>query len=172
MYKLERFEDGGACVVNANEYDEPYRATFTAASQEEAEQIVVDLNREVLTRRLAEHRYTVEAAGITLPDGLQLLTDRENRGQLWDSYESLKHGLIPDTDWKAVNGWQRVDLAQMEVLAKALAAHIRACYRGERTVLTAISEAATIEATEAVDIVAAFAAAYTTAYDEVMGVTA
>lgn len=172
MYKLESYSNGGALVVNSAGSEETYRATFNAESEQEAEMIVVRLNQEVLLKVLADRRFTVETGGLELPNGLRILTDRENRSTLNDSFEIMKHGLIPDTDWKAVNGWKVVGLAEIELMTKAMAAHVRGCFRGEYTVATAINEAVSIVETEEIDVAALFNAAYNAAYEEVMGAEA
>ncbi|NNA16798.1 DUF4376 domain-containing protein [Pseudomonas lundensis] len=121
-----------------------------------------------LLATLAAYRFDFEVGGLELADGLRLLTDRESQSQLSNAFVTLKHGLIPDTDWKGSNGWQLVDLVQIEPIAKAVAAHGRGCFRGERQVQTLINEAATIADLEAIDIASLFDAAYREAYAEVM----
>ena len=172
MYKLESYNNGGALVVNSDDSDEIYRSTFNASSAQEAESIVVGLNQGVLLKILADHRYAIEIGGIELPNGLRMLTDRDNRNTFKESYQDMRDGLIPDTDWKAVNSWKTVELVEMESMAKALAAHVRGCYRGEFAVATAINAAATILGTEAIDVAVMFGAAYDAAYAEVMGTEA
>ena len=103
MYKLESYNNGGARVVNSDDSDEIYRSTFNASSAQEAESIVVGLNQGVLLKILADHRYAIEIGGIELPNGLRMLTDRDNRSTFKESYQDMRDGLIPDTDWKAVN---------------------------------------------------------------------
>ena len=77
MYQLESFVDGGALVVNTVEL---YRATFNAASAEEAEQIVVRLNKPVMLAALATHRFDFEVAGLDVTGGLRVLSDRQGNG--------------------------------------------------------------------------------------------
>lgn len=165
MYRLESFNKKGALVTNTEFL---YNSTFLAANVEEAEYIVICLNRDVLLRQLAIHRYAVEIGGLELTNGLRMLTDRDNRGTFKECYQDMKNGLIPDTDWKGVGIWKTVDLAEMEGMAKALSAHVRGCYRGEFAVATAISAAATIQATEEIDIEGQFNEAYQKAFNEVM----
>lgn len=117
---------------------------------------------------LADYRFKFEVGGLDLGDGLRVLTDRESQSQLSNAFVTLKHGLIPDTDWKGTNGWQLVDLVQIEPIAKAVAAHGRGCFRGERRVHTLINDAMTISDLEAVNIGELFGAAYQEAYAEVM----
>lgn len=165
MYQLESFVDGGALVVNTVEL---YRATFNAASAEEAEQIVVRLNKPVMLAALATHRFDFEVAGLDVTGGLRVLSDRQSQSQLTNSFTNLKHGLIPDTDWKAANGWQVGALDEIEPIAKAMAAHVRACFRGERVTETAINAAADMADIEAINIAELFSSAYKAAFDEVM----
>lgn len=121
-----------------------------------------------LLQRLAEHRYGFETQGLELSTGLRILTDRESQGQLGNSYTMLKNGLVPDTDWKGVNGWQVVQLAEIEPIAQAVAAHVRGCFRGERAVGVMIQATTQIKSAAAIDIPTLFAAAYQEAFNEVM----
>lgn len=168
MYMIESFENGSALVVNTDP-NTPYRAVHNAADEVEAERLVIEMNQPGMLTRLAEYRLSVEVGGLQLADGLRVLTDRESQGQLSSTYTDLKYGLIPNTEWKAANGWQVVDLETMEPIALAVAAHRRACFRGERLVMEAIEAADTLAMQEAIDINADFAVAYQSAYAEVMG---
>ncbi|QHF01236.1 DUF4376 domain-containing protein [Pseudomonas asturiensis] len=168
MYMIETFENGSALVVNTDP-NTPYRAVHNAADEAEAERLVIEMNQPGMLRRLAEYRLSFEIGGLQLADGLRVLTDRESQGQLTSSYTTLANNLIPDTNWKAANGWQVVTLKELEPIAKAVAAHVRGCFRGENAVFDAINGAKTMAAIEAIDIPAQFAAAYQVAYAEVMG---
>lgn len=165
MYRLESFDKKGALVTNT---EFSYNSTFLAANVGEAEYIVICLNKELLLRQLAVHRYAVEIGGLELPNGLRMLTDRDNRGTFKECYQDMKNGLIPDTDWKGIGIWKTVDLAEMESMAKALSAHVRGCYRGELAVATAINAADTIQATEKIDIEGQFNEVYQKAFNKVM----
>ena len=165
MYKLISYSDGFALVTN----DSPaYRAEHLVESAAEAEVLVVGLNQSGLMEQLAAHRFEFETSGLTLEGGLRIKTDRESQAQLANSYVTLKSGLIPDTDWKAANGWQVGGLAEIEPIAKTMAAHVRACFRGERAAEAAINAAATMADIEAISISELFGAAYQEAFDEVM----
>lgn len=165
MYKLERFDSEGALVTNTEFL---YNSTFIAETAADAEKIVVGLNQAVMLATLAAHRFAFEVAGLQLAGGMQVKTDRESQAQLNSAYVTVSGGLIPDTDWKGANGWQLVDLEEIKPIAKAVAAHGRGCFRGERLVQTAINEASSMDDIEAIDIPAMFASAYQDAYAEVM----
>lgn len=169
MYELKSFADGLALVENK---DLLFLSYIRAADEQEAETKVVDFNKALLIERLASHRFNIEVAGIELGDGLRVLTDRESQGQLNSAYTMLKYGLIPDTAWKAANGWQVGALAEIEPIAKTMAAHVRACFRGERVAAEAINAAVTIIDIKAISFPDLFAAAYQSAFDEVMGAAA
>ena len=165
MYTIESYTNGVATIVNSAEF---YRCPFNAATDDEAQTIVVAVNKPWFMSRLAALRFDFEVNGITLAKGLRIKTDRESQSQLSNAYVTLSNGLIPDTDWKVANGWQLVDLEQIRPIAKAVAAHGRGCFRGERLVQTAINEASSMDDIEAIDIPAMFASAYQDAYAEVM----
>ncbi|WP_256805989.1 DUF4376 domain-containing protein [Pseudomonas kurunegalensis] len=165
MYFIHSFTDAGVMVSNT---DMPYMSEFPAEDQAAAEAIVVELNQPALQDQLASYRFTFEVAGLELSDGLRVQTDRESQAQLFNSYNQLASGLIPDTDWKGWNGWQVANLAQLKPIAQAVAAHVRGCFRGEKAVSDAIQAAKTVAEVEAIDIIRQFQAAYQVAYDEVM----
>lgn len=167
MYKLESFENGAALVVS-DDLAAPYRAVHNASSLADAEQLVIEMNQPGMLTQLAEYRLSFEVAGLDLANGLRVQTDRESQGQLFNSYDQLKSGLIPDTDWKGQNGWQVANLAELEPIAKAVAAHVRGCFRGEKAVSDAIGSAATVADIESIQIIEQFRTAYQAAYDEVM----
>ena len=88
---------------------------------------------------LAALRYQKETGGITLA-GVAVRTDRESQAQLNGAYVSLKEGLIPDTPWKAANGWMPLTFADIAPIAQAVAAHVRACFAAERAHAQAIAQ--------------------------------
>lgn len=108
---------------------------------------------------LAEHRYGVETAGISV-GGAQIKTDRESQAQLSAAYTSLKSGLIPNTDWKAANGFQTVTLAEIEPIAAAVAGHVRACFAAERAITARLERLGTAGDLAAFDIPAEFNTEY------------
>lgn len=163
MYKLEWFDGEYAMITGPN-----YRAESLAGSAAEADAIAVGLSKPAMLAALAEYRFDFETGGLDLPGGLHILTDRESQAQLSSAFVTLQSGLVPDTDWKAANGWEVVTLGQITPIAKAVAAHVRGCFRGERTVQTAILAASTMAEIEAVDIRANFDTAYAEAFAEVM----
>jgi hypothetical protein len=165
MYQLRNLTDGNARIVSDNP---PYDSTFNVADEAEAVRIVLGLNRPPLLESLADHRFAFETDGLILDNGLRVSTDRESQAQLSSIYTDLTAGLIPDADWKAKNGWQRVDLETIAPIVKAVAVHRRACFRGERQVQASIDDAATIADIEAIDIQQHFATAYEQAFTEVM----
>lgn len=165
MYQIESISKEGVCVINTAA---PYRAVFTAADEAKAEAIVIGLNQPDMLAELAAYRFEVETGGLDLPGGLHILTDRESQGQLSSAFVTLQSGLVPDTDWKAANGWEVVTLEQIKPIATAVAAHVRGCFRGERTVQTTILAAGTMAEIEAIDIRGDFDTAYAEAFAEVM----
>ncbi|MFP6364634.1 DUF4376 domain-containing protein [Pseudomonas aeruginosa] len=164
MYKLQSYKKPYARIVDGD----TYASDFLADSEAEGEAIAVSMNKPELLIALAAHRFSVETGGLQLKDGLRILTDRESQAQMDSTFSDLKNGFIPDTDWKASNDWKTLDLAAMEPIAKAMAAHRRGCFRGERAVIEAIEAATTLVQQETIDIPADFRQAYQSAFDEVM----
>ena len=164
MYYIHAMTDGGVMVSNT---DAPYMAEFPAENQQLADQVVVGLNQPVMLAELATYRLMIETGGLELDGGMRLLTDRQSQAQLNIAYADLKNGLIPDTDLKADNSWEVVNLEQMQPIAKALAVHRRACFRAERVITTAIQSADTPALQVGINIQADFMTAYQAAVAEV-----
>lgn len=165
MYRLESFGAAGAIVTNDAF---PYQSTFRADNAAQAELIVVGLNQQVMLTELAQVRFEIETTVLELDDGLRLQTDRESRAELFSTYRNLMDGLIPDTHWKAANGWKMVTFNDMKPMARAMAAHVRGCYSGEGAVAIAIGNVTTMAQIEAINVRGQFTEAYQAAFDEIM----
>ena len=163
MYTVEVYKKPYARIVDGV----TYASDFLAGSLAEGELIAVGMNKPEMLASLANYRLEIETGGLELDGGMRLLTDRQSQAQLNIAYTDLKYGLIPDTDLKAENSFAAVNLEQMEPIAKALAVHRRACFRGERVVSTAIENAKTLALQLAIDIKADFSAAYQAAIADV-----
>lgn len=169
MYFIKSRSETTVLVSNTVE---PYLCEFPAESDAAAELVVVQLNQPEMLAELAAYRFTFEVAGLLTSDGARIKTDRESQGLIAIAYGQLKGGLIPDTDYKGVNGWQVVTLEEFAPIAKAAAAHERACFRGERLTAEAINAATSVADIEAIVIQDMFQAVYQQAYAEVMGAPA
>ncbi|MEA9415963.1 DUF4376 domain-containing protein [Aeromonas caviae] len=107
---------------------------------------------ESMLAEVAVKRWEVETGGIVVA-GHPIATDRESQAQLSNSYTSLKNGLIADTHWKAANGtFVLVTMAELEPVAQAVAAHVRACFSAEQAHNQAISALQTQLEMDAYDI--------------------
>lgn len=117
------------------------------------------LRADMLTE-LAGIRYEFETGGITLPDGTQIKTARDDQAMTNSAYNSLKNGLVSSTEWKSGNGWITVTLTELESVATAVARHVAAAFGAERDVAEQIAQADQA-ALLALDVRAEFNAAYT-----------
>lgn len=105
-----------------------------------------------LLAELATNRWQVETGGI-LVAGHPVATDRESQTQLTSAYASLQNGLIANTPWKAEDGsFTLVTLAELEPVAQAVAAHVRACFAAEEIHCQAIASLQTQAELDAYDI--------------------
>ncbi|WP_324009742.1 DUF4376 domain-containing protein [Aeromonas dhakensis] len=85
-----------------------------------------------LLAEVAAKRWQVETGGIIIA-GHPIATDRESQAQLTSAYTSLKGGMIADTPWKAADGsFTLVTLTDLEPIAQAVGAHVRACFAAEQ----------------------------------------
>ncbi|MDH1506298.1 DUF4376 domain-containing protein [Aeromonas caviae] len=109
-------------------------------------------SKAVLLAEVATKRWAVETGGIIVA-GHPIATDRESQAQLTSAYTLLKGGLIADTPWKAADGsFTLVTLAEIEPVAQAVAAHVRACFAAEQAHAEAIDALHTQDELDAYDI--------------------
>ncbi|HDN9015381.1 TPA: DUF4376 domain-containing protein [Aeromonas salmonicida] len=105
-----------------------------------------------LLAEVASKRWQVETGGIVVA-GSSIQTDRESQAQLYNSYTSLKSGLVNDTQWKAADDtFVLVTLTELEPIAQAIAAHVRACFAAEEAHSKAIAALQTQAELDAYDI--------------------
>lgn len=117
--------------------------SLTAITTEQHADLMADYQawREMLESKqqqkamlaLADYRWRRETEGIII-GGVEIKTDRESQASLTSAYVSLSGGLITQTDWKAVDGWAKPDLAGITPIAKAVAEHVAKCFAAERAV--------------------------------------
>jgi len=101
---------------------------------------------------VATKRWQAETGGIVVA-GSPIKTDRESQAQLSSAYTSLKSGLIDDTPWKADGDtFVLVTLAGLELIAQAVATHVRACFAAEEAHCIAIAALQTQAELDAYDI--------------------
>ena len=131
--------------------DMPFNAVMDSngneiKSSDQVQHDYLNLWKEELKKTVTDRRYSVETSGITLPNGVKIKTDRESQAQLSSAYSSLKNGLITDTQWKGDNGeWVLVTLTEIEPIAQAVAAHVRACFAAEKQHFESIDAITTFE---------------------------
>lgn len=106
-------------------------------------------------QELAEARWQEETSGITLGES-RINTARGDQAMINGAWAFAQAN--PDTTirFKGASGWQDLDAAQIEVIAKAVGAHVQACFAREGE-LAALTEAAeTVEAVEAIEWVSPY----------------
>lgn len=88
--------------------------------------------KERLRSELAVRRYRAEVSGITMPNGVQIKTDRESQATITGAYASTL--LNPGTviNWKGANGWVQINATEIATIAGAVSAHVQSCFNKER----------------------------------------
>lgn len=94
--------------------------------------------RASLLARLAAIRYVRETGGAEMA-GAQILTGRTDQAMTTQAFVTLRDGLVDAIDWKGADGWHRVTLAELEPVARAVAAHVQRCFSAERAVAEQIA---------------------------------
>lgn len=126
----------------------------------EIEPRTIEAIRQDQIDRLAAYRWQRETGGVDLPTGQQIATTREAQAQIGSTFNALSSGLIPSVEWKAGGGWITLDLNHFGPIAQAVAGHVQKCFAAEKIVSQQIESAVDIAELVAIEITAAFNAAY------------
>lgn len=107
---------------------------------------------------LADHRWRHETAGLDLPGGQRIQTTRESQAQITAVVNSLQMGLIAEpVTYKLDSGWADLSADHVTAVARAVGAHVKACFRAERTVA---AQLVAMEDPTNADVTGLFEAAY------------
>lgn len=120
------------------EFPVPVGPEWRLATAEDIARVRAPLNREVIAAR----RYEAEIGGITL-NGMQIDTD--DRSKLLINGAALEATIDPTyvMQWKTPGGFIELPAQQIIGIARAVRAHVQACFDREAELLAAL-EAGTL----------------------------
>lgn len=110
--------------------------------------------RATLTQQATARRWAVETGGITLPNGVKVLTGIDDQTRITSAIAGMEAEGYPSVDFKAASGWVELSLDELRALRGFVAGHVRACYSAERSHHEAIASLATVAAAQTYDIAA------------------
>jgi len=110
--------------------------------------------QSTLTRDATAHRWALETGGITLPNGVKVLTGIDDQTRITSVIAGMEAEGYPTVDFKAASGWIELTLAELRTLRGFVAGHVRACYSAERSHHEAIAALDTVAAAQTYDLAA------------------
>lgn len=148
MYRLRRYINKKAKI-----YDDVDDVTvkFDFDTFSDAEQYVIDKNKEILKQDLASYRYAKEVEGINF-GGVMISTDREAQAQFNAAYNAMKEGLTDTISWKGDGKWVDIDEALAREIASMAVLHVQKCFKCEKSLSEDIDALNTIPEIETYDI--------------------
>lgn len=101
--------------------------------------VVIPAPEEPWPQRIADQRYRHEIAGVNV-GGMRVDTD--DRSKLLINGAAVEAMLDPDYQmrWKAPSGFVELDAAQVLGVARAIRAHVQACFNREAELLAAVDD--------------------------------
>lgn len=81
---------------------------------------------------ITQKRWEVETGGITLPTGAQVGTGIDDQNRITSVMANAERAGVAEVDFKAVNGWARITLQDLQGIAVVVALHVQACFSAER----------------------------------------
>lgn len=109
----------------------------------EAEQTTKQHLIDVISSKLAEHRYNKEVSGSKY-ETYEVLTDRESQATITSTIVALQAGLLTSVNFKFKNGWKELDAVEFVKVATSISNHVNDCFKAEELTIRTL-EALTIE---------------------------
>ena len=131
-------------VQAGDAYQQRFDTVSTLISPEQELGFATEWKKELL-RELATVRYFKEIAGLTLPTGSVLKTDRESQATITGAQTYVT--LVPTAtiDWKGDDGWIQLDAATITQLAALIGSYVQQCFSVERQKAELINNATTLD---------------------------
>lgn len=108
--------------------------------QKPIEQVV-----ETIKQKIAADRYAVEVAGVSLPNGEVIATDRESQSKIAGALLYVQRNPSATINWKTESGWVTLTKADIENFADLIAAHVQACFDAEKAQVEHLQSLKTFE---------------------------
>jgi hypothetical protein len=112
----------------------------------------LEQHKDALRAELAQRRWEVETGGITMPNGMRVLTGRADRDNITSLILTSEAAGIDAVDFKAASGWVQLTLQEVREIAQAIAVHVQACFSAERAVNSAIDAIQTLAEVDAFEL--------------------
>lgn len=107
--------------------------------------------KEAKLQEIASWRYAQEVGGINV-GGAVIRTDRGSQATVGSALASFQNGFVSSIDWKAANGWIKVNQEQLTDIGAAVAVHVQACFSHERMFCEMVDAAKTVTEVEAIKL--------------------
>lgn len=82
--------------------------------------------------KVTEKRWAIETGGITLPNGVKVLTGIEDQNRVATSIQGMTEANLDTIDFKADSGWVKLTLAELKAVSVAVTHHVEMCFARER----------------------------------------
>ncbi|WP_095950419.1 DUF4376 domain-containing protein [Variovorax boronicumulans] len=92
----------------------------------------LEQRKDAMRALVAQRRWEAETGGITMPNGMRVLTGRADRDNIAALILTAEAAGIAVVDFKAANGWGHLTLEEVREVARAIALHVQACFSAER----------------------------------------
>lgn len=108
--------------------------------------------RQDLCALVTARRWEIETSGITLQNGVRVLTGKPDQDRITAVIVNADIAGIDAVDFKADSGWVRLTIDELRGVARAIGLHVQACFSTERMHHTAIDQLRTEAETEVYDV--------------------
>lgn len=116
----------------------------------------LEQRKDAMRALVAQRRWEVETGGITMPNGMRVLTGRADRDNITSLILTSEAAGIDAVDFKATSGWVHLSLEEVREVARAIALHVQACFSAERAANSAIDALQTYAEVRSFDLAAGF----------------
>lgn len=107
--------------------------------------------KDQVKREVTSMRWQHETGGLTLPNGVRILTAKDDQDRVNAVLTNMERYAIAEVDFKAASGWVRASYEDVKAIGAAMMQHVQACFTEEKAHHDAIDALDSIEAVAGYD---------------------
>ena len=113
---------------------------------------LLDRHKQIKKQEVTNLRWIQETGGITLPNGVQILTGIDDQNRIASAIQGMQQAGLNEVDFKAASGWVKLTLEELQQIASLIVVHVQACFTQERAYHEAIDVCTSLEELNAIDL--------------------
>lgn len=105
----------------------------------------IEKGKQIVKVKITDKRWQTETGGITLPNGINVLTGIDDQNRIATSIQGMETAGLNEIDFKSSNGWVKLTVTELKQISVAITMHVEQCFARECALHKMCDEASTVE---------------------------